>query len=62
MEWVDSPGSPLGRHLAAILHADAVLAEDAEYRFAHVIDYVSGMTDSYALKTYADLFGMAPRM
>ena len=62
MEWVDSPGSPLGRHLAAILHADAALAEDAEYRFAHVIDYVSGMTDSYALKTYADLFGMAPRM
>ena len=62
MEWVDSPDSPLGRHLAAILHADAVLAEDAEYRFAHVIDYVSGMTDSYALKTYADLFGTAPRM
>ena len=23
----------------------------------HIIDYVSGMTDSYALKTYADLFG-----
>jgi dGTP triphosphohydrolase len=44
------------------LHADAALAGDADYRFAHVIDYVSGMTDSYALKTYADLFGMAPSM
>lgn len=62
MEWVDAPKSPLSRHLEAILHADAALAQNADYRFAHVIDYVSGMTDSYALKTYADLFGMAPSM
>ena len=57
LEWVDTPESPLGRHLAAILHADPALAADPAYRFSHIIDYVSGMTDSYALKTYADLFG-----
>ncbi len=57
LEWVDTPASPLGRHLAAILHADPTLAADPAYRFSHLIDYVSGMTDSYALKTYGDLFG-----
>lgn len=57
MEWVDTPGTPLGRHLGAILHADPALSDDPAYRFSRVIDHVSGMTDSYALKTYADLFG-----
>ena len=58
MEWVDSPASPLGRHLASILHADPALAADPQYRFLRVIDHVSGMTDSYALKTYSELFGV----
>ncbi len=57
LEWVDAPASPLGRHLAAILHADPALADDPAYRFSHLIDYVSGMTDSYALKTYGELYG-----
>lgn len=57
LEWVDTPDSPLGRHLAAILHASPAHADDPAYRFSHIIDYVSGMTDSYALKTYAELFG-----
>ena len=46
-------------HLRA-LFSDCEKVEDQEYRFAHVIDYVSGMTDSYALKTYTDLFGCSP--
>ena len=62
LQWVDNPGSPLSKKIACILHADREKSEDREYRFAHVIDYVSGMTDSYALKTYTDLFGCVPGM
>lgn len=62
LQWVDNPASPLSRKIACILHADKARLEDPAYRFAHVIDYVSGMTDSYALKTYTDLFGHAPGM
>ena len=58
--WVKEPKSDLAKKIACILHADEKKVEDQEYRFAHVIDYVSGMTDSYALKTYTDLFGCSP--
>ena len=58
--WVKDPKSDLAKKIACILHADEKKVEDQEYRFAHVIDYVSGMTDSYALKTYTDLFGCSP--
>ena len=60
LHWVKDPESDLSKKIACILHADREKSEDREYRFAHVIDYVSGMTDSYALKTYTDLFGCAP--
>ncbi len=62
LQWVDEPDSPLSKKIACILHADKAKLNDPDYRFAHVIDYVSGMTDSYALKTYTDLFGCAPGM
>lgn len=62
LQWVDNPASPLSKKIACILHADKAKLDDPAYRFAHVIDYVSGMTDSYALKTYTDLFGHAPGM
>ena len=62
LQWVDNPASPLSKKIACILHADKARLDDPGYRFAHVIDYVSGMTDSYALKTYTDLFGHAPGM
>lgn len=55
MEWVTAPASPLGRKIGDILHAPDT-AEEHE-RFLHIIDYVSGMTDSYALHTYNTLFG-----
>ena len=56
MEWVSSPGSHLGRKLGEVLHAPATCREPQE-RFLHVLDYLSGMTDSYALQTYNKLFG-----
>lgn len=57
MEWVLQPKSNLGRKIGAILHADPAAAADERSRFLHVIDYTSGMTDSYALQTYRSLFG-----
>lgn len=56
MQWVTSPGSPLGRKIGDILHSTPDMA-DEHARFLHVIDYVSGMTDSYALQTYNTLTG-----
>lgn len=57
MRWVTEPQSALGRKIGAILHADPAQSNDARYRFLHVVDYISGMTDSYALQTYGSLFG-----
>lgn len=56
MEWVSDPTAPLGRKLGDVLHAPPTCREPQE-RFLHVIDYVSGMTDTYALQTYNKLFG-----
>lgn len=55
--WVEEPGSAQGRKIGDILHAPP--AADKHTRFLHVIDYVSGMTDSYALHTYNTLLGRA---
>lgn len=55
MQWVTSPASSPGRKIGDILHAPP--AESERERFLHVIDYVSGMTDSYALQTYNTLTG-----
>lgn len=60
LRWVSEPHSVLGRKIGAILHADPKLSDDRHYRFLHVIDYISGMTDSYALQTYGTLFGTRP--
>ncbi|MBQ2379966.1 MAG: dNTP triphosphohydrolase [Akkermansia sp.] len=60
LKWVSEPQSALGRKIGAILHADSSRSECARYRFLHVIDYISGMTDSYALQTHGTLFGSAP--
>ena len=57
LKWVKDPSSALGRKIGAILHADAERAADIRYRFLHVVDYISGMTDSYALQTHGTLFG-----
>ena len=57
LRWVREPESVLGRKIGAILHAVPELCGDERYRFLHVVDYISGMTDSYALQTYSTLFG-----
>lgn len=57
--WVEDSAHPLSPKIAAILHATPEEAATRESRFAHVIDYVSGMTDSYALQTYTSLTGHA---
>ena len=56
MQWVTSPDSALGRKIGAILHPPADTA-DEHARFLHIIDYLSGMTDSFALHTYTTLTG-----
>ena len=56
MYWVKAPQSALGRKVGDILHSPSACVSPQE-RFLHVIDYVSGMTDSYALQTYNKLFG-----
>ena len=58
LEWVETPKSNLGRKIGAILHADEAVSAEKKTRFLHVIDYVSGMTDSFALQTYRSLFGV----
>lgn len=62
MEWVQTPDGALGSKIGPILHASPADSETAESRFAHVVDYISGMTDSFALQTYASLFGCAPSL
>lgn len=58
LEWVENPKSNLGRKIGAVLHADVAASAEKQARFRHVIDYVSGMTDSYALQSYKSLFGL----
>lgn len=57
MEWVYSRESPISKKIEKVLHPEKGMVDDHDYRFAHIIDYVSGMTDSFALKTYNELFG-----
>lgn len=56
MQWVTEPQGMPGRKIGDILHAPGSCVSPRQ-RFLHVIDYVSGMTDSYALLTYNKLFG-----
>lgn len=60
MEWVYSRKSPISKKIEKVLHPEQSMVNDRDYRFAHIIDYVSGMTDSFALKTYNELFGRLP--
>ena len=60
LEWVHNPSSPLGAKIGPILHASPADSLSEPSRFAHVVDYISGMTDSFALQTYASLFGCSP--
>lgn len=64
MEWVASPSSPLGRKLGRLLGAEKLPEplpggeEGRPARLQHMLDYLSGMTDSFALETYRHLYGL----
>lgn len=59
MEWVNHPTSGQSKKAAILLQAPT-LSEDAERntRLIHMLDYISGMTDSFALDTYRKLAGI----
>lgn len=59
LRWVEKPEHPLSARISAVLHARPEHSGSRAARFAHVIDYVSGMTDSYAMQTYTALTGRA---
>lgn len=60
MEWVDNPGSGQARKVAILLQGTLLPAdeESREKRLIHMLDYISGMTDSFALETYRKLTGI----
>lgn len=60
MEWVDNPGSGQSRKVAILLQGTLLPAdeESREKRLVHMLDYISGMTDSFALETYRKLTGI----
>lgn len=57
LRWVENPQHTLAKHISAVLHARPEHEHSVETRFAHMIDYVSGMTDSYAMQMYTTLTG-----
>ncbi|MBQ2814389.1 MAG: dNTP triphosphohydrolase [Akkermansia sp.] len=57
LHWVEKPEHALGPRIAAVLHARPEHTVSRAARFAHMIDYVSGMTDSYAMQMYTGLTG-----
>lgn len=60
MEWVDNPGSGQARKVAILLQGTHLPKDDEsrEMRLVHMLDYISGMTDSFALETYRKLTGI----
>jgi len=60
MEWVDNPGSGQARKVAILLQGTLLPAdeESRKKRLIHMLDYISGMTDSFALETYRKLTGI----
>lgn len=57
-EWILAPNEPLSDKLCHILHPRAEIISNPILRLQHVIDYISGMTDSFALQTYKNLTGV----
>ncbi len=39
----------------------AALPEGEPHRSRHIADFIAGMTDRYAIRAHADIFGHAPR-
>lgn len=60
MEWVNHPSSGQSRKVAIMLQGTKLPKDDAgrDARLTHMLDYLSGMTDSFALETYRKLTGI----
>ena len=60
MEWVNHPSSGQSRKIAIMLQGTKLPKDDAgrNARLTHMLDYLSGMTDSFALETYRKLTGI----
>ena len=56
--WIREPHSPKGEKIALMIGGNARAAASAAERARFLLDYVSGMTDSFALATYRRLFGV----
>ena len=56
--WIREPHSPKGEKIALMIGGNALAAASATERARFLLDYVSGMTDSFALATYRRLFGV----
>lgn len=57
-EWVRNPDSAKGRKIALMLRGENFSGKTEEERLLHLLDVVSGMTDSFALATYRRLHGI----
>lgn len=60
MEWVNHPSSGQAKKVAIMLQGAKLPKDDAgrDARLTHMLDYLSGMTDSFALETYRKLTGI----
>ena len=60
MEWVNHPSSGQSQKIAIMLQGTDVPRNNGgkAARLAHMLDYISGMTDSFALETYRKLTGI----
>ena len=60
MEWVNHPSSKQSGKIAIMLQGTKLPKDDAgrNARLTHMLDYLSGMTDSFALETYRKLTGI----
>ena len=59
LDWVETPGDTKGRKIASVYNLKD--GGTAEARVGEVVDYISGMTDSFALATYRKINGIAER-
>ncbi len=57
LDWVENPGNVKGQKTASVFKLKD--AGTAESRVREVVDYISGMTDSFALSTYRKINGIA---
>lgn len=60
LDWVDDPASAKSEKMASVFKFKAAKTASAKNeRLLEVVDYISGMTDSFALATYHRLNGIA---